>query len=197
MVTVKRRTRSRVDQTLDSIGFSVPYGNDGSPTGGASTSNWTPGSRFSFDYYKASKQSNRWLFRIVYSLAAISCICAYRATGQTRLISENLGAQQMALRLQGEETYATLQDAREGLKNVRAYVAKLKETQDALYHEIRMVNEMFEAEPSGEMPESPVRGSSENLVTSWMQHRQDALRNKIKNLKEFIQQDSRNEVVDK
>lgn len=106
-------------------------------------------------------------------------------------------AQQIALKLQGDETFQTLQDAREGLKSVRAYVANLKKTQEALYHEIRMVNEMFEAEPSGEMPQSPVEGSSDGLVKSWMQHRQDALKNKIKNLKEFIQQESRMQVIEK
>lgn len=209
MVTMKRRTRTRVDHTLDSIGFSVPYGDgddhdavDGveSPTNRNTTrhhnsnnsknNNWTPGTRFSFDYYKATKQSNSWLLRIVYSLAAISWMYAYKDTYQTRILKDNLETQQMALKIQGEETYATLQDAREGLKNVRAYVANLKQTQDALYHEIRMVNEMFEAESSGEMPESPREGSSDSLVQSWMQHRQTALKNKIKNLKEYIQQES-------
>ena len=103
----------------------------------------------------------------------------------------------MALKIQGDETFSTLKDAREGLKSIRGYVDNLKQTQDALYHEIRMVNEMFEAESASDMPDSPMRGSSDGLVESWMQHRQDALNLKIKNLKEFIQQDSREQVIEK
>ncbi|MFK8165297.1 MAG: hypothetical protein AB8H12_22815 [Lewinella sp.] len=105
--------------------------------------------------------------------------------------------QQMALKIQGEDTLATLKDAREGLKSIRQYVDGLKQAQDALYHEIRMVNEMFEAESSTEMPDSPRRGSSDKLVQSWMQHRQDALRHKIDNLKDFIQQESRDQVIER
>ena len=80
---------------------------------------------------------------------------------------------------------------------MRQYVDVLKRTQDALYHEIRMVNELFEAESSLDMPNSPRRGSSDKLVKSWMQHRQDALRHKIDNLKEFIQQESRDQVIER
>ena len=103
----------------------------------------------------------------------------------------------MTLKVQGEETVSMLRDGREGLKSVRQYVDVLKRTQDALYHEIRMVNELFEAESSLDMPNSPRRGSSDKLVKSWMQHRQDALRHKIDNLKEFIQQESRDQVIER
>jgi hypothetical protein len=112
-------------------------------------------------------------------------------------IAESLEGEQTALKMQGYETFDTLKDAREGLKAIRKHVDGLKRTQDALYHEIRMVNEMFEAESSSDMLDSPKRGSSEVLVQAWMQHRQDALKQKIKNLKQFIQQESREAVIQK
>ncbi|CAB9509135.1 expressed unknown protein [Seminavis robusta] len=202
MVVVKRRTRSRVEQTLDSIGFSspaqVPYGDGGSPRflGGGNSSRWTPGRRFSFEL-NTSKQSYKWLIRFMCMVACVSMIGAYKASHAAKNIAANLEGQQIALKIQGDETFATLKDAREGLKAVRKYVDGLKRTQDALYHEIRMVNEMFEAESASDMPDSPMRGSSDELVQSWMQHRQDALTYKINNLKDFIQQESRQQVIEK
>ena len=196
MVVIKRRPRA---QATEGGGFQLPYGDGNSPrTGGASSKNglWSPGRSFSFPSSK-STTSYKLLIRLFCALGVVSCIASYRASNRATALAANLEGQQMALRIQGEETLATLKDSREGLKNIRQYVDGLKQTQDALYHEIRMVNEMFEAESSSEMPDSPRRGSSDTLVQSWMQHRQDALQHKIHNLKRFIQQESRDQVIER
>lgn len=195
MVVVKRRTRARAENGMR-FGASVPYG-DGASSPRSISSGWAPGRRFSFEFGSSSRQSYRWLIRGLFALAVSSCVGAYQAGKNARSMADNLEGQQMALKIQGDETFATLKDSREGLNSVRSYVDGLKRTQDALYHEIRMVNEMFEAESASDMPDSPVRGSSDNLVQSWMQHRQDALKLKIRNLKAFIQQESRQQVIER
>lgn len=195
MVVIKRRANNLPTQ---GYGVSLPYGDGVSPrSSSASSQGWAPGRRFSFEFGAPDKQSHRWLIRFLCILVVVSGIAAYKVSNNARDLADNLEGQQMALKIQGDETFATLKDAREGLKSMRDYVEGLKRTQDALYHEIRMVNEMFEAESSSEMPASPMRGSSDGLVESWMQHRQDALKLKIKNLKEFIQQESRVQVIEK
>ena len=191
MVVIKRRTRSHA-----AGGFQLPYADGNSPRiGGTSSAGaWSTGKSFSFAPAN-SKSSFRFLVRLFVVLGVLSCVSSYRASNTALSLAEKMEVQQMALKIQSEDTLATLKDAREGLKSIRQYVDGLKQTQDALYHEIRMVNEMFEAESSAEMPDSPRRGSSDKLVQSWMQHRQDALRQKIENLKEFIQQESRDQVI--
>jgi hypothetical protein len=128
-------------------------------------------------------------------MALLSWIAAYRTTSSAKTLSQGLESQQLALQAQGDETLVTLRDARSGLQSVRNYVDNLKKTQEALYHEIRMVNDMFEAESSSDMPAQPRRGSPDTLVKSWMQHRRMALEHKIKNLKDFVQQESREQVI--
>jgi len=217
MVVLKRRARTIDQQDDTEFSASVPYGIDEhgpppplsaislslSPPASARAlfsatknkiSGWSPGQRFSYEY-GSSKRSYQWLVKLFCVLGCLSSIFAYRTTSRARVVTGVLESQQMALKLQTDETFATLKDAREGLKSLRSFVDGLKRTQDALYHEIRMVNEMFEAESAADMPASPARGSSDNLVEAWMQHRQDALFHKIKNLKEFIQQESREEVI--
>lgn len=197
MVELKKRARSRFEQSFESGGFSVPYGDAVSPV--VSRSSTRRGLSFEFGGgWSSSKHSSfSWLVKLLYILAVVSCIAAYRTTTEAKTISQSLEAQQTALRLQGDETTLTLKDARMGLQSMRTYVDSLKKTQEALYHEIRMVNEMFEAESASDMPPSPKRGSPDTLVKSWMKHRQDALEHKIENLKAFIQQESRDQVIEK
>lgn len=196
MVVVNRRVRSKA-----AGGFQLPYADGNSPCLGGANSNsdlWLKGKSFSFPAGSSnSGYPLKFLFRLFCALGVASCIAANRASNRALSLAETMEVQQMSLRIQGEDTLSTLKDGREGLKSVRQYVGVLKQTQDALYHEIRMVNEMFEAESSSEMPNSPRRGSSDKLVQSWMQHRQDALELKIGNLKNFIQQESRDLVTDR
>jgi len=168
--------------------------------GGGVASKWSPGNSFSFDLNRSTTTTTtsplyKWLIRLFCVLGVASCLTAYRASSRAAELADKLEGQQYALRVQGEDTLATLKDAREGLKTVREYNDALKQTQEALYHEIRMVNEMFEAESTAEMPSSPRRGSPDKLVESWMDHRQVALKHKINNLQEFVQQESRDQVI--
>lgn len=197
MNVLHRRTRSKVESSLDESGFSaIPFGDEGLSPFAARKNGLSSRRRSSFEIGPPSK-SYSWVIKLVYAMALISWIAAYTTTSGAQDVARNLETQQLALKVQGDETLATLRDARLGLQSERKYVDNLKKTQEALYHEIRMVNEMFEAESSVEMPESPRRGSPDFMVLSWMEHRRHALENKIQNLKQFIQEDSRKQVVER
>ncbi|KAL3910977.1 MAG: hypothetical protein SGILL_007468, partial [Bacillariaceae sp.] len=155
---------------------------------------------------KTGRPVPRWMLPLLYGLTLFSWLLAFRSrSGSFELLSA-IDFEMESLSLQKSHTWKMLKDARKNRDAVAKQQRKLKKTQRLFEHESRMLEELYEADTSeekdlAEIPEETwakfKNRKSAGIAASWIEHRQEALLHKVYGLQAFIQDESRQRVIQK
>lgn len=148
----------------------------------------------------------RWVLPLLYILTALSWMRAYTfRSGSLDLLSA-MDVEVEALTYQGQETSRLLREARRSRDALLKQMSSLKKTQKLFRHEVRMLEELYEAEVSSHKDDVPIPSStvktfdkrkSANVAANWVEQRHDVLLHKIYNLQSYVMRESYNSVVAK
>ena len=148
----------------------------------------------------------RWMLPLLYGLTFFSWIRAFQYRCSSFELMAAMDSEMESLTLQKSHTWKMLKEARKNRDGVTKQQKKLKKTQRLFEHEMRMLEELYEADTSeekdlAEIPEETwakfKNRKSAGITTSWIEHRQEALLHKIYGLQAFIEQESRQRVIQK
>jgi cyclophilin family peptidyl-prolyl cis-trans isomerase len=148
----------------------------------------------------------RWALPLVYVLTIFSWIRAIQYRSGSFEVIETLNAEFASLASQKSQTWKLLMEAKKNQNNVAKQQKQLKKTQRLFGHEMHMIEELYEADTSdvGDVAEIPPETmakfknrKSAGVAASWIQHRQEALLHKIYSLQAYIQEESRQRVLQK
>ncbi|KAG7359042.1 cyclophilin type peptidyl-prolyl cis-trans isomerase [Nitzschia inconspicua] len=155
---------------------------------------------------KTSKPLPRWMLPLIYTFTVFSWIRAIQFRSGSFDVLVSLNSEFESLSSQRSQTWKLLMDAKKNHNNVMKQQKKLKKTQRLFDHEIRMIEELYEADTSdsSDLPEIPPETmakfknrKSAGVAASWIEHRQEALLHKIYSLQSHIQEESRQNVIQK
>jgi cyclophilin family peptidyl-prolyl cis-trans isomerase len=143
---------------------------------------------------------------LLYALTIFSWIRAIQHRYASVDIMAALDSEIESLTLQKSHTWKLLKEARNNRDGVAKQQKQLKRTQRLFEHEIRMIEELYEADTSekGDLAEIPEETwakfqnrKSAGIASSWIEHRQEALLHKIYGLQAHIQYESKLRVLQK
>lgn len=171
-------------------------------TFGANTTTTKSFSYSSQQHIKAPK----WVLAVMCIFTAFSWIRAIQYRNTTFDILSELQTEIDAFALKKQHSSKLIGETNETLRSFTKERAKLKRTQRLFQHETRMLEEMAELEASSandnvEIPQKAIekfrKRRSGNVAKQWIEHRQDAILQKIYNLQAYIQEESRKRVIEK
>jgi cyclophilin family peptidyl-prolyl cis-trans isomerase len=155
---------------------------------------------------KASRPLPRWILPLIYTLTIFSWTRAIQYRSSSFDVISNLDIEFAAMSSQKTQTWKLLREARKNRDSIAKQQKKLKKTQRLFGHELRMMEELYEADKSdtSDMAKIPPETmtkfknrKSAGVAASWIEHRQEALLQKIYNLQAHIQEESRQQVLQK
>jgi cyclophilin family peptidyl-prolyl cis-trans isomerase len=153
-----------------------------------------------------SRPLPRWILPLIYSLTVFSWTRAIQYRSGSFEVISTLEAEFEGMSSQKTQTWKLLQEARKNRNNIAKQQKKLKKTQRLFGHEMRMIEELYEADNPDAMDVAAIppatmakfkNRKSAGVTASWIEHRREALLHKIYNLQAFIQEESRQRVVQK
>jgi hypothetical protein len=204
MVLIKRSScPPAIDGRSYSGGSQLPMGNE-ETSSYYGRSSWSTSQKASSTPPSSMKRKSvswlpGWMLPIAYGCVVLSWIGAFKHNNSLSQISFGLDAERSALVLQGEDAFRTLKDAKESKLTLDRRIETLKRTQELLKHEVRMSEEMFEVHSSQKNPElrELLDNQKSGVVMNWVQQRQEGLHRKMLHLQQYIQDDSRRQVIEK
>jgi cyclophilin family peptidyl-prolyl cis-trans isomerase len=140
--------------------------------------------------------SKKWILPVAYGLVVLSWFSAFRFNDRLTQISVGLDLEQEFLAFQRGESYRILGDATRKKDVILQQRKKLKRTKELFDHELRMKEEVFEDEYLVAHLQRPYRRPS-GVALTWIQQRQETLYKKIYELQDYIQEQSRHQVIAK
>mmetsp|Transcript_18506 Transcript_18506/g.44646 ORF Transcript_18506/g.44646 Transcript_18506/m.44646 type:complete len:492 (+) Transcript_18506:275-1750(+) len=164
------------------------------------------GSSFRYGPFSSSSSVPRWVLPALYLFTALSWLHAFRGRSMNFDLISALDVEREALGLQGDTTSKLFKEAQRSRSTLYSKVAKLRKTQRLFQHELRMIDELYEAEVSSHADDVPIpqetiekfeKRKSANVAAKWIGQRQDALLHKIYNLQTYVQKDSYKKVIEK
>jgi cyclophilin family peptidyl-prolyl cis-trans isomerase len=149
-------------------------------------------------FAESSTSLPNWVLPLCYLMVVVSW---YKAVQQKGVLTEAMMGveyQRDQLKLQQEENIRLLEQARETKNQLERKKRKLERTHDALLHERRMNEEVYEMKVSSDPEISRILSTKRSgTVTTWIQQRQQGLRHKIETLQSYIQDQSRKQILKK
>jgi cyclophilin family peptidyl-prolyl cis-trans isomerase len=169
----------------------------GTSSGGSSSYNYVSASSSGRNRHVFIGPSSipRWMMPFAYGLVVISWMGAIRQSRHLAALSQQVQQQQVTMSLQRDDALKTLSDAKESLLSAEKQVNKLKKTHRLFEHELRMHEEMLEKE--GEDMLKMMTGRKTGVVLGWFQQRQEAIKSKYEHLKKYVQDQSKQQVIEK
>lgn len=155
---------------------------------------------------KTSRPLPRWMLPLIYTVTVLSWIRAIQYRSGSFDVIRALNSDFLALSSQKSQTWKLLLDAKKNQNNISKQQLQLKRTQRLFGHEMRMIEELYEADTSnaGDLAEIPPETmakfknrKSAGVASAWLDHRQEALLHKIYTLQAHIQEESRKRVIEK
>jgi cyclophilin family peptidyl-prolyl cis-trans isomerase len=155
---------------------------------------------------KASRPLPRWILPLIYTLTIFSWTRAIQYRSNSFDVISMLETEFEATSSQKTQTWKLLQEARKNRDNIANEQKKLKKTQRLFGHEMRMMEELYEADKSDAAdvakipPETMAKfknRKSAGVAASWIGHRRESLLHKIYSLQAYIQEESRQRVLQK
>ena len=146
-------------------------------------------------YSRRKKQIPNWAMPVYYGVVVLSWLGAFRHNNQLSGLLEEVGYKYDAMSLQRQETIRTLNDARDSRTTSQRHFEKLSRTHQLFEHEARMRDEVYEMKQ--DEAEAINTGRATTLAMSWLQSRQEGLKRKYYHLQEYVQEQSRQHVIEK
>jgi cyclophilin family peptidyl-prolyl cis-trans isomerase len=121
-------------------------------------------------------------------------------------VMTTLEAEIEAMTLQNDQSWKLLKETRKSRDALSKQFKKLKRTKHLLSHELKMIEELYEADESsnGTLQEIPPETlakfknrKSAGVKSEWVQHRQETLLHKIYHLQAVVQNESKQRVLQK
>lgn len=156
--------------------------------------------------YGSSSATPRWLLPLIYMLTGLSWFRAFSFRSANFDLISSLDNELEALVVQGGATVQLLKEAQRSRSTLYAKVATLKKTQRLFQHELRMIEELYEAEASSHTDDVPIpqetidkfeKRKSASVASKWIEQRQEALLHKVYNLQTYVRKESYAKVIEK
>ena len=139
-----------------------------------------------------------WILPLCYLAVIISWVKAIQQKNALSEATMGVEYQRDQVFLQREENLRLLQQAKDTQNQQERKLRKLERTHDALLHERRMNEEVYEMKVSTDPELKELLSQKKSgTVTTWIQQRQQGLRHKLEMLEEYIQDQSRKQVLQK
>mmetsp|Transcript_27706 Transcript_27706/g.31087 ORF Transcript_27706/g.31087 Transcript_27706/m.31087 type:complete len:462 (+) Transcript_27706:35-1420(+) len=148
----------------------------------------------------------RWVLVLVCACTALSWFRAIQYRTASFDILSTMDIELESLRFQKQKTSQLYKDKMDEQNEITKQQWKLKKAQRLFKHEARMLEEIAELEASSkednvEIPKETLEQyqnrRSATVTKTWIVHRQEALLHKVYNLQAYIQEGSRNRVIQK